>query len=58
MVKNVLYFDTTKKTKIEEISSFVKSKDEIIKMKNFGIDLVLKNRMLLKEIEDDATFKD
>jgi len=48
----VLYFDTTKKTKIEEMSSFARSKEEQIRMRNFGLELGEKYRILLDEVEE------
>lgn len=53
VISNVLYFDTGKKTKIMEMSSFITKKDELSKIRAFGNDLVNKYKVILEDVEEN-----
>ncbi|KAL4446389.1 hypothetical protein ABPG74_001130 [Tetrahymena malaccensis] len=52
VVKEVLYLETNKKTKIEEISTFIKSKDDQLSMKKFGMELTENYKFLLEDVQE------
>ncbi|KAL4485744.1 hypothetical protein ABPG72_011006 [Tetrahymena utriculariae] len=52
VVKEVLYLETNKKTKIEEISTFIKSKEDQLSMKKFGLELTENYKFLLEDIQE------
>ncbi|EAR97477.1 BRCA2, oligonucleotide/oligosaccharide-binding domain 1 protein (macronuclear) [Tetrahymena thermophila SB210] len=52
IVKEILYLETNKKTKIEEMSTFIKAKEDQQSMKKFGLELTENFKFLLEDVQE------